>query len=76
MKKRHQADDTPEMIEHRIAEYHRNASFVQERYSGAQLKKIDGSKSEDQVWRDVEKALAAQERRGTHLVPDFPNTAT
>jgi adenylate kinase len=60
MKKRHQADDTPEMIEHRIGEYHRNASFVQERYSGAQLKKIDGSKSEDQVWRDVEQALAAQ----------------
>jgi adenylate kinase len=60
MKKRHQADDTPEMIEHRIGEYHRNASFARERYSGAQLKKIDGSKSEDQVWRDVEQALAAR----------------
>jgi len=58
MKKRHQADDTPEMIEHRVEEYHRNASFLLERYPGAQLKKIDGSRSEDQVWRDVEQALA------------------
>jgi adenylate kinase len=58
MKKRHQADDTPEMIEHRITEYHRNANFLLERYPGAQLKKVDGSRSEDQVWKDVEQALA------------------
>ena len=58
MKKRHQADDTPEMIDHRIEEYHRNASFLLQQYPGAQLKKIDGARSEDQVWRDVEQALA------------------
>ena len=57
MKKRHQADDTPEMIDHRLKEYHSNASFLLERYPGDQLKKIDGSRSEDQVWRDVEQAL-------------------
>ena len=57
MKHRHQADDTPEMIEHRLAEYHRNAQFLLERYPAPQLKKIDGSKSEDQVWKDVEAAL-------------------
>src|SRR5262249_20755327 len=57
MKKRHQADDTPEMIEHRLKEYHSSANFLLERYPGAQLKKIDGARSEDQVWRDVEQSL-------------------
>jgi adenylate kinase len=57
MKKRHQADDTPEMIEHRLKEYRTNANFLLERYPGSQLKKIDGARSEDQVWRDVEGAL-------------------
>jgi len=57
MKKRHQADDTPEMIEHRLKEYHSNANFLLERYPGDRLKKIDGSRSEEQVWRDVEQAL-------------------
>src|SRR5215471_10686276 len=54
LKKRHQADDTPEMIEHRLKEYRGNAAFLLQRYPGGQLKKIDGSRSEDQVWRDVE----------------------
>jgi adenylate kinase len=58
MKKRHQADDTPEMIQHRLKEYHANASFLLEHYPGDQLKKIDGARSEEQVWRDVEQALA------------------
>jgi adenylate kinase len=58
MKKRHQADDTPEMIAHRLKEYHANASFLLQHYPGDQLKKIDGARSEDQVWRDVEQALA------------------
>jgi adenylate kinase len=57
MKRRHQADDTPEMIAHRLDEYHKNAQFLLERYPGGQLKKIDGSKSEDEVWRNVEAAL-------------------
>ena len=57
MKRRHQADDTPEMITHRLDEYHRGAQFLLERYPGPQLKKIDASKSEDQVWKDVEAAL-------------------
>ncbi len=58
MKKRHRADDTPEMMDHRLREYHASASFLLERYPGEQLKKIDGARSEDQVWRDVEQALA------------------
>src|ERR1044072_2418929 len=57
MKKRRQADDTQEMIEHRLKEYRSNANFLLERYPGERLKKIDGARSEDQVWRDVEQAL-------------------
>jgi adenylate kinase len=60
MKRRRRADDTPEMIEHRLQEYHKGASFLLERYPGAQLKKIDGARAEDQVWRDVEQALSGK----------------
>jgi len=45
------------MIEHRLKDYRSNANFLLERYPGGQLKKIDGARSEDQVWRDVETAL-------------------
>ena len=57
MKKRHRADDTPETIAHRLDEYHHDVQFLLERYPPPQLKKIDGAKSEDQVWKDVEAAL-------------------
>jgi adenylate kinase len=58
MKRRHKADDTPEMITQRLDEYHKNVQFLLEHYPGDQLKRIDGSKSEDQVWQDVEAALS------------------
>ncbi|MBZ5591486.1 MAG: nucleoside monophosphate kinase [Acidobacteriia bacterium] len=57
MKRRHHADDSPEMIERRIAEYHHEAEFILDRYRGAQLHKIDGSGDEQHVWRDIEHAL-------------------
>ena len=57
MKRRRRADDTPETIERRIQQYHKDANFLLERYPGAQLKKIDGARTEDQVWHDVEQAL-------------------
>jgi adenylate kinase len=57
MRKRHHADDTPEMIELRLTEYHKNVKFLLERYPGEQLKTIDASHSEDKVWRDVEQSL-------------------
>jgi len=47
------------MIERRLAEHHREAQFILDRYSGAQINKIDGSGNEQQVWRDIERALAA-----------------
>ncbi len=57
MKRRHQADDTPEMITHRLDEYHRNVKFLLERYPGDRLKKVDGTRGEEQVWHEVESAL-------------------
>ena len=60
MKRRRRADDTPETIERRIAEYHQGASFLLERYPAPQLRKIDGARSEEQVWQDVERALGGQ----------------
>ena len=57
MKRRHRADDSPDMIERRIAEYHHEAEFILERYRGAQFHKIDGSPDEQHVWRDIEHAL-------------------
>jgi len=60
MKDRKRADDTPQMIDQRLAEYHRNANFLLERYPGGQLKKIDASRSEEQVWKEVEQALPAK----------------
>jgi len=60
MKRRRRADDTPETIERRLQEYHRGAGFLLERYPGGQLKKIDGARSEDQVWHDVEQALSGK----------------
>jgi adenylate kinase len=60
MKRRRRADDTSETIERRLQQYHDDAKFLLERYPGAQLKKIDGARSEDQVWHDVEQALSAK----------------
>jgi adenylate kinase len=60
MKRRRRADDTPESIERRLKEYHQGANFLLGRYPGAQLKKIDGARSEEQVWRDVEQALSGK----------------
>ena len=62
MKRRHRAQDSPEMIERRLAEYHHESEFILERYTGNQLYKIDGSGDEQHVWHDIERALAAAGR--------------
>jgi adenylate kinase len=58
MQRRHRADDSPDMIEHRLADYHKEAAFLLERYREAPLHKIDGSQDEQHVWHDIEQALA------------------
>jgi adenylate kinase len=62
MKGRRRADDSADMIERRLAEHHREAQFILDRYSGGQIHKIDGSGNQQQVWRDIERALAATAR--------------
>ena len=44
------------------SERHREAHLILDRYSGAQIHKIDGSGSRQQVWKDIEHALAAPAR--------------
>jgi adenylate kinase len=62
MKGRGRAEDSADMIERRLAEHHREAHFILDRYSAAQIHKIDGSGSRQQVWKDIEHALAATAR--------------
>ena len=62
MKGRGRADDSADMIERLLAEHHREAQFILDRYSGAQIHKIDGSGSREQVWRDIERALGPTAR--------------
>ena len=57
MKGRRRADDQPEVMRARLEEYHREAQPVLEHYSGGQLKKVDGTRDERQVWQDIEQAL-------------------
>ncbi len=59
MKRRHRAQDSTEMIERRLAEYHRESEFILEHYPGTQLHKIDGSGDEQHVWHDIEHALTS-----------------
>jgi adenylate kinase len=58
MQRRHRAQDSAEMIERRLAEYHHESEFILERYPGTQLHKIDGSGDEQHVWHDIEQAMA------------------
>ncbi len=60
MRTRHRADDSPEMIERRLSDYHRDAQFLASHYPPAQLHKIDGTGDEQHVWRAIEEALAAR----------------
>ena len=62
MRKRRRADDSPEMIERRLAEYHRDAQFLTTHYvhAGAVAQKSDGSGDEQHVWRAIEESFAAR----------------
>lgn len=57
MEKRRRADDNPETMRRRLKDYHEESRAVLERYSGSQLKTIDGTKSPGEVARDIERAL-------------------
>lgn len=55
MLKRRRADDDPEIIERRLAEYHTQSELVLKRYQ--QAVRIDATGTRDEVWRRVEQGL-------------------
>ncbi len=57
MKRRGRSDDKPQLMQLRLDEYHKQSKAVLERYRGNQLKTIDATKSEDEVWTDILRAL-------------------
>jgi len=58
MKARHRADDDPKTISRRLAEYHREAAPILERYKGDRVITVNGAQSEKEVWHSIETALA------------------
>jgi adenylate kinase len=57
MKGRGRSDDKPDLMQLRLDEYHKQSKAVLERYRGDQLKTIDATKSADDVWTNILRAL-------------------
>jgi adenylate kinase len=55
--KRGRPDDTPEQVERRLKDYHREMDFVKLYYPGADIHRIDGTKSIEDVSKAIEKVL-------------------
>lgn len=55
MELRRRADDDPETIERRLAEYHAQAGLVLKRYP--QVATIDATGTPDEVWQKIEQSL-------------------
>ena len=49
LRKRKRADDTPEQIDRRLADYHRELEMIQSYYPAANIWTIDGTKSIEEV---------------------------
>ena len=56
-KKRGRDDDTPEQIERRLKDYHREMDFVQTYYPEANIHKVDGTKPVAEVSKAIEAVL-------------------
>lgn len=59
MKVRGRSDDKPELMQLRLNEYHKQSQALLARYGGGQVKTVDATKSIDEVWKEIERALAA-----------------
>jgi len=55
--KRGRPDDTPERVERRLKDYHREMDFVKLYYPEADIHRIDGTKSIEDVSKAIEKVL-------------------
>jgi sugar/nucleoside kinase (ribokinase family) len=49
--------DSPKIIEQRIKDYHREFDMISVYYPNAKIVKIDGTKSEELMWKDMQQAL-------------------
>jgi adenylate kinase len=49
--------DTPRIIEQRIKDYHREFDMISAYFPNAKMVKIDGTQSEDNVWKVMKQAL-------------------
>jgi adenylate kinase len=56
-KKRKREDDTPELIERRLKDYHREMDFVRTYYPEANIRTVDGTKPVPEVSKAIEAAL-------------------
>ncbi len=59
MSERRRADDTPERMERRLADYHREMDGVRAAYPNARVLLVDGSQSEKNVSRQIKTMLDA-----------------
>jgi adenylate kinase family enzyme len=57
LKSRGARDDTPEIIEQRIKDYHREMDFLHLYFPDMKIHKLDGTKKPDQVSKDLKKIL-------------------
>lgn len=57
MKARGRSDDKPELMQLRLDEYHKQSNALLARYGGGQVKTVDATKSIDDVWKEIERAL-------------------
>ena len=58
MKSRNRAGDDAKTARRRLDEFHRESAPILERYKGSQIISVDGARSEKEVWRSIETALA------------------
>jgi adenylate kinase len=59
MTSRGRADDKPATIERRLADYHREIDTIREAYPPARILRVDGTRPEPEISREVVKALEA-----------------
>ena len=58
-KKRGRSDDTPEQVERRLKDYHREMDFVRTYYPDANIRVVDGTKPVAEVSKAIEAALGS-----------------
>jgi adenylate kinase family enzyme len=49
--------DQPKIIEQRIKDYHREFDMISVYYPNAKIVKIDGTQSEEKMWKAIQQAL-------------------